>query len=151
MSVNISFKIEADTQGLTKLARQIQRNCKKIAMKTASVGAREARSAFGGEAVCQANKTAEGAKVSATGSQVPFLEFGAGLTTDSHLFPPFEVAPGSYSQTVGRRQFLPGVRERWYHNGQRYTRIHPRKGLLNASIVMRRELKRIASEVMHNG
>lgn len=151
MSVNISFKIQADTQGLTKLARQIRNNGKKVAMKTASLGAREARSAFGGEVFCQANKTAEGAKVVASGSQVPFLEFGAGVTTDSHLSPPFPVAPGSYSQTVGRKQFLPGVRERWYHNGQRYTRIQPRMGLLKASIAMRRELKRIASEVMGNG
>ena len=149
MSVTISFKMESDLQGLTKLGRQIRRDSKKIAMKTAYAGAREARSAFGGEVSCRANKTAEGAKVTATGSQVSFLEFGAGLTTDSHLSPPFEVAPGSYSQTVGRKEFLPGVRERWYHNGQRYTRILPRKGLLNASIVMRRDLKRIASEVLN--
>lgn len=149
MSVNISFNIEADTQGLTKLARDIRRNSKKIAMKVAYAGAREARSAFGGEVVCQARKTANGASVIATGSQVSFLEFGAGLTTDSHLSPPFQVAPGSYSQTVGRKQFLPGVRERWYHNGQRYTRIKPRMGMLKASVVMRRDLKRIASEVMN--
>ena len=148
-SLNISFKIESDTKGLTKLARQIKSNGKKIAMKTASLGATEARSAFGGEVFCQASKTAEGAKVVANGSQVSFLEFGAGQTTDSHLSPPFDVAPGSYSQTVGKKQFLPGVRERWYHKKVRYTRIQPRMGMLRASIAMRRELKRIASEVMN--
>lgn len=151
MSFSISFHMETDMQGLTKLARRVRNDGKQIAMKTASVGASEANSAFGGEVFCQANKSAEGAKVVASGSQVSFLEFGAGQTTDSHLSPPFPVAPGSYSQTIGRKQFLPGVRERWYHNGQRYTRIQPRMGMLKASIAMRRELKRIASEVMGNG
>ena len=150
-SLNISFKIEADTKGLTKLARQIRKDGKKVAMKVAFLGAREARSAFGGEVFCQASKTAEGAKVVANGSQVSFLEFGAGQTTDSHLSPPFAVAPGSYSQTVGKKQFLPGVRERWYHKKVRYTRIQPRMGMLRASIAMRRELKQIASKVMGNG
>lgn len=151
MSFSISFNMRADTQGLSKLVKRIRNNGKQVAMKTASLGATEASAAFGGEVHCQANKTAEGAKLVATGSQVSFLEFGAGLTTDSHLSPPFPVAPGSYSQTVGRKQFLPGVRERWFHNGQRYTHIQPRMGMLKASVAMRRELKRIASEVMNDG
>ena len=79
----------------------------------------------------------DNAMIIAEGSEVMFLEFGAGVWTidttadnDSSGLPPIE--EGSYSQTEGMGQFRPNHRY-WYHEGRRYIGIKGTHGFYFAS------------------
>lgn len=77
------------------------------------------------------------AMIIAEGSDVMFLEFGAGVWTidttadnDSSGLPPIE--EGSYSQTEGMGQFRPNHRY-WFYEGKRYIGIKGTHGFYFAS------------------
>lgn len=79
----------------------------------------------------------DNAMIIAEGSDVMFLEFGAGVWTidttaenESSGLPPIE--EGSYSQTEGMGQFRPNHRY-WYYEGKRYIGIRGTHGFYFAS------------------
>jgi hypothetical protein len=87
----------------------------------------------------------------AEGSDVMFLEFGAGTKTSDYTYeteseglPP--IFPGSYSQTEGKGQFRPG-HEYWYYERRRYTSLEPCLGFYFASKEIKEQAVDIATKV----
>lgn len=89
----------------------------------------------------------------AFGSQVFFVEFGAGTAAGENydtsvILPPVDISPGSWSRTQGTHEF-----DRWgswHHAGQKYTEVVPRKGMYLAVKEAEQSIKRIAEEVFAN-
>lgn len=109
--------IEAAVAELKKLEEERKANIKKYIRRLAEIGAEAARNAYYGGSI-NPNKmpsNEEGLRISveerdngcaivAQGSQVIFLEFGAGAWTESHELAGdlgIAIKPGSYSETEG--------------------------------------------------
>ena len=119
---------------------------------TAEVGKPAAEGAYGTSAVqLWLEKIPRGFKLVANGEAVGFLEFGAGTMADkNHPFAdeaPFEVAPGSWSQSYGSGQFIPYRHESWVFGGRVYRYVIPRRGLYEAHKAMQNDIIRVAKEV----
>ena len=81
--------------------------------------------------------------LTATGREVCFLEFGAGLTAGTPNNPyavemPFGVYPGSWSETH-ERQFT--EHGHWYYNGVSYSFIPATRGMFLAAEEMKRNIE----------
>ena len=79
--------------------------------------------------------------VVASGSDVVFAEFGAGLTTETggySLEMPIGIYPGSWSETHSRQFSSTG---KWKHNGRIFTHILPTNAMYNAGLEMRQNIE----------
>ena len=96
------------------------------------------------------------AMIIAEGSDIMFIEFGAGVRTEDTTgemqtegLPP--ITPGSYSQTEGIGQFIPGKKEFWFHgsgaNKKFYRGLTPYHGFYFASKEMKEQAVDIAIKV----
>ena len=154
--------IEAAIEELKKHEEERKANIKKYIRRLAEIGAEAAQRAYYGGSI-NPNKmpsNEEGLRVSveerdngcaivAQGSQVIFLEFGAGAWTESHeLSGPLEIeiAPGSYSDTEGA-----GTWSDWIEAGNdpedyRYNRT-PRMGMWEAYKAILAAQDKVAKEV----
>ena len=88
--------------------------------------------------------------VRAFGSQVYFVEFGAGVTAGagydtSQIQPPVDISPGSWSKTVGTHEFEKWGS--WHHGGVKYTQVIPRQGMAQAAKEITNNIKKVADEV----
>lgn len=149
--------VEVSVKGLDAAIDLLKRNSKNVDRfleRLCEVGQNAAQSAFGGggSVIVAWSKANDGYVITANGQAVMFLEFGAGIYTDeTHEFAsqmPFDVAPGSYSQTVGQGQFIPGVREFWYLGHTRIEGVQPRRGMWLCYKAMEDNLSRVWQEVM---
>ena len=147
--------VEVSVKGLDTAIRLLQRNSKNIDRfleRLCEVGQNAAQAAFGNAVSVTWSKSGDGYVITANGEAVMFLEFGAGIYTDeAHEFAsqmPFEVAPGSFSQTVGQGQFIPGEREFWYWGHTRMEGVQPRRGMWQCYRAMEDSLERVWTEVM---
>ena len=118
---------------------------------TTEVGARAARGAYGNAPIkvwCE--KIPKGWKVVADGEAVGFIEFGAGVYTDTgHHFAknaPFEVKPGSWSKDHAKQFYKYGE---WEFGGKKYIGIHAKRGLYEAYKQMYQDMRQIAIEVFN--
>lgn len=73
-----------------------------------------------------------GYTVSASGEDIYFIEFGAGVAAGegydtSVITPPVPISPGSWSETRGTKEFA--TYGSWHHKKVKYTEIVPRKGM----------------------
>lgn len=87
----------------------------------------------------------------AEGSDVVFLEFGAGVYTANYLGEVESsglpvIAPGSYSQTEGSGQFRPG-HEYWWFGRRKYEGLVPCLGFYHASKEIREQAVTIAKRI----
>lgn len=139
-----------------------ERKMKVYVHRLAEIGAEAARRAYYGGSINPNHMPSneEGLRVSvqdlpngsaiiAQGSQVMFLEFGAGIKTRNHeLSGPLgiSISPGSYSETEGA-----GTWSDWIENGgdpeeYRYNRI-PRAGMWEAYKAIQAAQQKVAEEV----
>lgn len=112
-------------------------------------GARDyCQSLYGAEVVVTGESSADGFIITATGRGVGFLEFGAGTMTDTeHPLAenaPFDVYPGSYSETNKRLFELYGY---WVFGGRIYTYVMPQRCLYQTSIWVWQNIERVFKEV----
>lgn len=91
------------------------------------------------------------AMIIAEGSDVVFLEFGAGTETEDHTagmesegLPP--IYPGSYSQLEGRG-FFREDHQFWYYDHKKYTKLTPTRGFFYASQEIKDEAVKVAIKV----
>ena len=93
-------------------------------------------------------KIENGYAINAAGKGIVFLEFGAGDTVASgNRYAgqmPFEVRPGSYSETHARQY---ADYKRWIFGGIVYHEIRPREGMQTTWETIMQEWRRIAQEV----
>lgn len=91
----------------------------------------------------------------AYGSQVYFVEFGAGTAAGENydtsvIEPPVDITPGSWSRTQGTGEFAKSKLGYWHYKGEHYEQITPRKGMYLASKEISESIKEIANEVLAN-
>lgn len=90
----------------------------------------------------------DGYCINAAGKGIVFLEFGAGDAVNSGNryadMMPFEVRPGSYSETHGQQYSTFG---KWVFGGMVYHEIVPRNGMQTAWETIMQEWRSIAEEV----
>ena len=93
-------------------------------------------------------KIDDGYCINAAGQGIVFLEFGAGDTVASgNRYAgqmPFEVRPGSYSETHAQQYSNYGI---WIFGGVIYTEIMPRNGMQTVWETIMQEWRSIAKEV----
>ena len=91
----------------------------------------------------------ETASVVAEGDEVAFAEFGTGIYAHYDLPTQIDVSPGSWSQTHGMGQFVPGSHEYWFHDGRRYVGTIPRNGMYNAAMALDDAIDRVVGEIIN--
>lgn len=93
--------------------------------------------------------------VRAFGSQVYFVEFGAGVTAGENydtsvIEPPVDITPKSWSSTKGTGEFAKSKEGYWHYQGTRYSQVVPRKGMYLAAKEIEANIERVANEVFRN-
>ena len=159
IKVHLSTKaLSAASERLGQQAKELQEKKDRLIAQLAEEGAEVAReiigtSSAGNElATVTVEDTDNGKRIRASGRLITFLEFGTGVFAGKgygEIPPdlPFEVAPGSWSQTVGKKQFVPGEHEYWVHNGVTYIGQYPRKPMLEAVQHIRQRIEPLAREI----
>lgn len=133
LNANIVRETEIIQAYLERIAKRVvQRLAEEVAQPVA-----QSNFGFDGLVNVYTEKTPNGYAIVAEGEQVCFLEFGAGVTTDTtHPFAgkvPFMVTAGSWSQSPqGMKQYVPNTHEYWYYHGEKYTGVEPRRGMYEA-------------------
>lgn len=97
-----------------------------------------------------------GYKVTASGEDVFFLEFGAGVTAGlgydtSEIDPPVDITPGSWSREHGggfweQYQENPATAG-WYYGGQWMDGLAPQMGMYHGHKEIQQRIKEVAQEV----
>lgn len=101
----------------------------------------------GGEITVTVERIEDGYCIDAAGQGVIFLEFGAGDATIGDKYAsmmPFDVSPGSYSETHDQQYSTYG---QWVFGGILYTEVLPRNGMQRAWETVMQEWRDIAREV----
>ena len=93
--------------------------------------------------------------IRAFGSQVYFVEFGAGVTAGENydtsvILPPVDISPKSWSSTKGTGEFANSKEGYWHYKGERYTQVVPRKGMYLAVKEIESRMREIAKEVLND-
>lgn len=165
LSANLSYK------SLTQLLKDIEdyqknwlpRKVDEFASELAKVGRDEASRLYsqGGGSPIPPDVTVTAVKLEdgkyaivANGTQVCFLEFGAGVyATSSHPYSsevPFEVYPGSYSENHGHT-FEDWLNSNSPNKGEYKFNTVPTRALLSAYNEMVRRSREVAQKVFKNG
>lgn len=117
----------------------------------ATEGAQVAQRIYGTAVTVTVRREKDGVSVLASGKAVAFLEFGAGMYTDS-LHPlagkadneGLAVYDGSYSESHANQYTTLGY---WFFNGMKIEGVQPRYAMWEADKAMSNEVVRIAKEV----
>lgn len=151
--------IKDAVKDLNAFSKRIVEGSREITRRMAEVCADTARAAYGnGEDgndsfSVDVYEEKDGHVVSASGQDVYFLEFGAGVAAGSGydttvIEPPVDISPGSWSSTRGTKEF--SRYGSWHHKGEKYTEIVPRKGMYYGVKAATEQLEQIAEEVFRN-
>lgn len=90
----------------------------------------------------------------ASGEDVCFMEFGAGVSAgegyDTNvLTPPVDITPGSWSSSEqGTKEFA--TYGSWHHKKVKYTGLAPKMGMYHAAKEMAKQVETIAKEVFRD-
>ena len=131
---------------------KLKDKCFEVAQRLAEeIGQPVAQVWFGSEVKVTAKpigKKKNGYKIIANGKDVCFLEFGAGVTTDTtHPFAKnvsFDVYPASWSIDHAKQFVRKGY---WMYRGEKYDAITPMRGMYHAYKAILEEAPRIVEEV----
>lgn len=90
-----------------------------------------------------------GYKVVASGKDVFFMEFGAGVTAGlgydaSEITPPVSIEPGSWSETHKRQYSEKGY---WYYKKQMFDGLAPQMGMYHGHKEVRQRVEEVVKEV----
>lgn len=151
--------IKAAINGLSVFNKKIINGSREITRRMAETCAETARAAYangeGGNSDVTVTVTEEkdGHLVTASGADVYFLEFGAGVSAGSGydtsvITPPVDISPGSWSKTFGTKEF--DRYGSWHHAGVKYTEIVPTKGMYYGVKESMNQLDSIAEEVFRD-
>ena len=152
IKVELSVKsINAAISELKKFERDLPKKMDEVCKRLAEIGAQEAQAhlvlANGntGASIDPPVPIANGYKITMSGEDVYFIEFGTGNAADPHGFTPLvSVYPGSYSEQHAKKFSEQGF---WYYAGERLEETPAYMPMYYAEKKIRAELPRIAREV----
>ena len=132
----------------------VEEKMQEIAERLCAVGEPIIKQIHGNHAVVKTEKTAKGYKITASGEDVLFIEFGAGDAAGSenanYKAVPASARPGSWSEAHGGQYALTkktGGQGYWFFGGHLYTEVKPSPAFYYAYEYMLQSLPQIAREV----
>ena len=147
ITLNIK-SIEAAIERVNKY-KNIESKLDELCEKIAILGVDTANYSYG-QGIVRHEKTPTGYMIIAQDQQICFLEFGTGTLTDIDKFSQevsIEVYPGSWSKDHAKTY------ERWLSTGEPSSPFGgylydspPKRGMWNASLEMKKEIKRLVEE-----
>ena len=141
--------ITAALKQLRAYQRDLEKIKKRILQRIVTEAIEVAQATYGASVSVTSVDIGEGMRyeIVASGKAVCFLEFGAGIRTDSgHPFStkvPFEVSSGSWSREHSGQFVAKGY---WVFGGRKYEYVSPKKGMWEAYKFIRENVLRIAQE-----
>ena len=152
----VTLQLSADScqraiDELEKYQRDIDRKMDEVCRRLAEVGALEAQAHLdlsNGNILAQIDPPTpieNGYKLTMSGEDVYFIEFGTGDAANAHGYTPLvSVYPGSFSENNAQMYSTYGF---WYYGGEQYTETPAYMPMYYAGKKIREELPRIAKEV----
>ena len=136
-TIHIGLSIGSINKAIRDLGRyreRLESRTETLVEKLTDESEEIAQSAFGGSVKVSGTVDGNRGTIEAKGKAVPFLEFGAGLTTmEDHPLAdnsPVPVREWAYSELAGSGEgYATG---KWHFGGQEYQYVVPRHGLLDA-------------------
>ena len=132
----------------------LDRKLQDLAERLCQIGEPIIRQVHGHHAVVKTEPTANGYKITASGTDVLFIEFGTGNATGAEAgkydaVPQVALTPGSWSAAHGGEYHATGgyPRGHWHFGGTEYTETPPHPAFYDAYQAMVQALPRIAREV----
>lgn len=126
----------------------IDRRLQEIAQRLCAVGEPIIRQVHGHHATVKTEPTKSGYKITASGEDVLFIEFGAGdragSENGSYDAVPASARPGSWSETHAQQYSKQGY---WYFGGHKFTTVAPTPAFYYAYEYMVQNLPQIARDV----
>ncbi len=149
---NFEIKLSEDSvQSMIDILEEFKQHLKdnQIPEKLAEVGANAAEAAYGFPVSVETGD--DRASVIASHEGLPFLEFGAGITTnENHIYASeveYPVYQGSYSDQNHGMYQQTGY-QYWVFGGEVYDRVVPRGGMLAAGTAIRDTLEDVVREAV---
>lgn len=154
-SIQIELSVQGCEEALKKIAeyeKSIKPRMLAVCKLLAEIGATAAQAHMGGAnegnadaAIMPIEPTENGYKIVMSGSDVYFVEFGTGDYVDRHFDnTSVPIFSGSWSMEHSQ-QYVTNLY--WYYGGQRYEGTTAYMPMYYASMAIRDNIKRVASEV----
>ena len=141
---------------LKSYKRDIEKKLDEVCRRLAELGAEEARRIAAmvdpmegnTDITISTHKIENGWAITASGSDVYFIEFGTGdMATSTHGFEPdVPVYPGSWSERHEQR-YSNSDPHHWWYNGQMLTETYSYAPMFRADRAIRENLRRVEKEV----
>ena len=155
--------IDEAIKEIKKNKQDLQEKAKRVCKRLAEVGLSVARIYFIPEAwsgntdvTLTVEPIPNGYKLVASGEDVLFMEFGAGVTAGlgydtKEITPPVDITPGSWSKQHNG-QFWQTYQENpanghWYYRKQEFDGIAPQMGMYHASKESKAQIEKVVKEV----
>ena len=139
---------------LEKYRKDFEKNLDELCRRLAELGAEEARRIISMVDPMEGNTDVEisthpienGWAITASGSDVYFVEFGTGdMATSTHGFDvSVPVEPGSWSREHGQKYSVNGY---WWYNGQQLTETYSYAPMFRADRIICENIKKVSEEV----
>lgn len=150
---NAAREVEDTTKWLEKKSDELCRRLAELGEDVALTAYADADAEANDDVDVEVVKEGKQYILRAFGSQVYFVEFGAGTAAGENydtsvILPPVDITPGSWSKTLGTGEF--DRWKTWHHKGIKYDKVVPRKGMYLAVKEIEQNIKTIAEEVFLN-
>lgn len=156
MKKTLKFRLSSDSiqsviDELESEKKRVKKLVPELCRRLAEEGAAAARAAYGDSVTVSVVPIENGYSIIASGREVAFMEFGAGIYTDTtHPLAGnvdnqgLPVYPGSYSEEHARQFVNYGY---WIHDGKKIEGVQPRYGLWAADQAIADSIKEVVREV----
>lgn len=150
---NAAREVEDTTKWIEKKSDELCRRLAELGEDVALTAYADAGAEANDDVDVEVVKSGKQYILRAFGSQVYFVEFGAGTAAGENydtsvILPPVPITPGSWSKTLGTKEF--DRWKTWHHKGIKYDKVVPRKGMYLAVKEIEQNIKTIAEEVFLN-
>lgn len=150
---NAAREVEDTTKWLEKKSDELCRRLAELGKDVALTAYVDAGAEANDDVDVEVVKSGKQYILRAFGSQVYFVEFGAGTAAGENydtsvILPPVDITPGSWSKTLGTGEF--DRWKTWHHKKVKYEKVVPRKGMYLAVKEIEQNIKTIAEEVFLN-
>lgn len=150
---NAAREVEDTTKWIEKKSDELCRRLAELGKDVALTAYADADAEANDDVDVEVVKEGKQYILRAFGSQVYFVEFGAGTAAGENydtsvILPPVDITPGSWSKTLGTGEF--DRWKTWHHKGIKYDKVVPRKGMYLAVKDIEQNIKTIAEEVFLN-
>lgn len=145
-------EVEDTTKWLEKKSDELCRRLAELGKDVALTAYADAGAEMNDDVDVEVVKAGKQYILRAFGSQVYFVEFGAGTAAGENydtsvILPPVDITPGSWSKTHTHEFEKWGT---WHHKKVKYEKVVPRKGMYLAVKDIEQNIKNIAEEVFLN-